>query len=77
AAAFDPRLEVPLRRCLAATFGRRRQTLLSNLRAVFPGGDGEARRVLDAAGIDGGLRAERLTPDDFVRLARHGFLRPE
>ncbi len=71
--AFDPRLEQPLRRCLAATFGRRRQTLLRNLRATLPGGEAEARHVLEKAGIDGGLRAETLTPEAFVRLAKHGF----
>lgn len=73
ASSFDSRLEQPLRRCLAAAFGRRRQTLFRNLRAVLPGGESEARRVLDDTGIDGGLRAEKLTPEEFVRLARYGF----
>ena len=62
--------EAPLRAVLRASFARRRQTLLRNLRSVVPGGEAQAREVLSGAGIDGGLRAEAVPPDGFVALAR-------
>lgn len=64
----DATLERSLRTCLAACFRHRRRTLLSNLRAHL-GGDAPARRLLAACGIDGGLRAEALPPEAFLRMA--------
>jgi 16S rRNA (adenine1518-N6/adenine1519-N6)-dimethyltransferase len=57
-----------LRTVLAGCFARRRRTLRNNLRAVF-GDEQRVARVLAAAGIDGGLRAEAVPPDGFLRLA--------
>lgn len=57
-----------VRTVLAACFARRRRTLRNNLRAVF-GEEHRAERLLAAAGIDGGLRAEALPPEGFLRLA--------
>jgi 16S rRNA (adenine1518-N6/adenine1519-N6)-dimethyltransferase len=70
-ADFDERAERSLRAVLGAVFARRRQTLLKNLRAALPGGDREARELLDRCGIDPGVRAETLTEEEFRSLARH------
>lgn len=51
-------------RVVAAAFNQRRKTLTNALRGVL---DAEAMRAAD---IDPGIRAERLTPADFARLAR-------
>jgi 16S rRNA (adenine1518-N6/adenine1519-N6)-dimethyltransferase len=63
-------IEAPLREVLHAAFGRRRQTILRNLRDALPGGDEQAGALLHAAGIDGRLRAEAVGPEAFVALAR-------
>lgn len=52
-----------------AAFGQRRKTLRAALSARFGSGP-QAERVLRTAGIDPGLRAERLGVDQFVALAR-------
>jgi 16S rRNA (adenine1518-N6/adenine1519-N6)-dimethyltransferase len=62
-------IEEPLMRCLAASFGRRRQTLRNNLRAAV-GETSRTEALLEAAELDGSLRAEALPPDAYVRLAR-------
>ncbi len=64
---LDGALEPALRRVLRAAFARRRGTLRVNLRAAL--GETAAASLCSAAGIDDGLRAERLSPDAFVRLA--------
>jgi 16S rRNA (adenine1518-N6/adenine1519-N6)-dimethyltransferase len=69
APGFGPAEEEALRACLRSCFAHRRQTLSRNLRAALPGREKEARSLLDAAGIDGGLRAEAVPPDGFRRLA--------
>lgn len=51
-----------------AAFAQRRKTLRSAL-ASWAGGPAESERRLRAAGIDPQLRGERLSVDDFVRLA--------
>jgi 16S rRNA (adenine1518-N6/adenine1519-N6)-dimethyltransferase len=53
-----------------AAFGQRRKSLRAAL-AGWAGGTGPAETALRAAGIDPGARAERLTVDDFARLAAH------
>ncbi len=60
----------PLREVLRAAFAHRRQTLQKNLRAALPGGEAAAAALLRSCGLDGGLRAERLTPEEFMALAR-------
>jgi 16S rRNA (adenine1518-N6/adenine1519-N6)-dimethyltransferase len=61
-------LEEKLRCCLAASFARRRRTLRNNLRKAL--GRAAAEEVLEAAKIEGSLRAEALPQEGFVRLAR-------
>ena len=68
---FDPRpdaADVPvktLERVTAAAFGQRRKMLRSSLKSL-----GEAEALLDAAGIAGNERAERVGVDGFIALAR-------
>lgn len=50
-------------RVVTAAFGQRRKTLTNALRGVLDADN------IRAAGIDPGLRAERLAPADFARLA--------
>ncbi len=68
--AADPEQEDldRLRSCLGACFARRRKTLRNNLRAVL-GSDPLTDRLLQDSGIDGKLRAESLTREQFVRLS--------
>ena len=68
-AELSPEGEAALRACLAACFARRRQTLLNNLRAALSGRENQARALLEAAAIDGCLRAEAIPPEGFRRLA--------
>jgi 16S rRNA (adenine1518-N6/adenine1519-N6)-dimethyltransferase len=62
-------IEPRLRSCLAGCFAHRRQTLRNNLRAAL-GDAARADALLGSAGLDGALRAEALSPEQFVRLAR-------
>ena len=67
---LDPKPEtgVPLKaleRVTAAAFGQRRKMLRSSLKALTA----EPEALLAAAAIDPTQRAERLTIDDFIRLA--------
>jgi len=57
-----------LRACLEACFRQRRRTLRANLARTL-GSRERAERLLGAAGLDPGARAEQLAPDDFARLA--------
>jgi 16S rRNA (adenine1518-N6/adenine1519-N6)-dimethyltransferase len=52
-------------RLAAAAFGQRRKMIRRSLVGIMPHVDELARRV----GIDPQMRAEQLTPDDFLRLA--------
>lgn len=68
-------LEGPLMRILAASFARRRRTILGNLRLagdLAGGGDADAaaRALLERAGIDPTSRAETVPAASFVELAR-------
>ena len=54
-----------------AAFAQRRKTLRSTLAAVY-GSPTDAEAALRAAGIDPGLRGEKLAVDDFIRLAQAG-----
>jgi 16S rRNA (adenine1518-N6/adenine1519-N6)-dimethyltransferase len=60
--------EQRLRTVLAVCFARRRRTLRNNLRSRF-GDEAHVDRLLAGAGIDGGLRAEAVSPTAFRRLA--------
>jgi 16S rRNA (adenine1518-N6/adenine1519-N6)-dimethyltransferase len=62
------RREPALRACLRACFAHRRRTLRNNLRAAL-GDATTAAQLLERAGIDGDLRAERIPPDGYLRLA--------
>jgi len=59
--------ERSLRACLAVCFGRRRQMLRNNLRAAL--GPEATQALLQAADLDGSLRAEAITLEEFRRLA--------
>lgn len=59
-----------------AAFASRRKTILNSMRAYFSGRAGEGRAVadelpalLERAGIDPSIRGERLTMEDYLRLA--------
>ena len=56
-----------------AAFAQRRKTLRSTLSGIY-GSAAAAEEALRAAGIDPGLRGEKLTVADFIRLgeAQHG-----
>jgi len=66
---LDEVTEARLRATLSSAFARRRRTILGNLRAALPGGEAEARRVLEATGIDGGARPEAVSPASYLALA--------
>jgi 16S rRNA (adenine1518-N6/adenine1519-N6)-dimethyltransferase len=70
AGALPEALIAPLRAVLRAAFAHRRQTLSKNFRGALAGGEAAARSLLQTAGIDGALRAERIEPDGFLALAR-------
>jgi 16S rRNA (adenine1518-N6/adenine1519-N6)-dimethyltransferase len=66
--AADPALLRDTAKVADAAFAQRRKTLRNNLRAAF--GDARAAEsALAAAGIDGGMRAEALAPEGYLRLA--------
>ena len=66
-----PANEIPfLRRVVRTAFGQRRKILVNSLSPAAAGGREEADRVLQGLGIDGHRRAETLSLDEFVRLAR-------
>ena len=71
----DPKVDRTLRASVFplvdAAFAQRRKTLRSTLAGVY-GSPVAAEQALVAAGIDPGLRGEKLSVDDFVRLARSG-----
>ncbi|MDQ1128038.1 16S rRNA (adenine(1518)-N(6)/adenine(1519)-N(6))-dimethyltransferase RsmA [Microbacterium sp. SORGH_AS_0888] len=53
-----------------AAFGQRRKMLRQSLSGVLGGSAAAASDVLERAGVDPTERGERLTVDDFVRIAR-------
>jgi 16S rRNA (adenine1518-N6/adenine1519-N6)-dimethyltransferase len=54
--------------CIDAAFAQRRKTLRAAL-AGWAGSGAAAESVLRAAGIDPGLRGERLSVEDFAAIA--------
>jgi 16S rRNA (adenine1518-N6/adenine1519-N6)-dimethyltransferase len=65
----DARLVASAARVADAAFAQRRKTVRNSLRAVLGVSAGEIDTALDAAGIDGSLRAETLAPERFLDLA--------
>jgi len=71
-----PALRVPvadeshLTRVVQAAFARRRKTLANALAAGLAMAVEDARRAVAEAGVDPGRRAETLTIDEFVGIAR-------
>jgi 16S rRNA (adenine1518-N6/adenine1519-N6)-dimethyltransferase len=57
------------RAIVRASFNQRRKTLRNSLAQLIPDGN-DRERILQEAGIGPGQRAEELTPEDFIRLAR-------
>lgn len=60
-----------LERLTAAAFGQRRKMLRSSLKGMAG-----ALEALDALGIDSGRRAETVSVDEFVKLARYLTAKP-
>ena len=56
-------------RCVKAGFAQRRKTLLNSLSAGGGMDKDRVRKILEAAGIDPGRRAETLTVEEFGRIA--------
>lgn len=55
-----------------ASFSQRRKTLLNSLSSsgLFPDGKKQVLDVLERASISPGLRAEALSPEDFIKIAQ-------
>ncbi|MDT8285642.1 MAG: hypothetical protein RQ748_00910, partial [Elusimicrobiales bacterium] len=66
---LPPGLEAVFARAVKAAFMHRRKTVLNSLSAAFGGEKGQAAAALEKAGIDPSLRAQALSPSDFLRLA--------
>ena len=68
--ADDPALLRAAARIAEAAFAQRRKTVRNSLRAAL----GESQEAIEAAlvsaGIDGGVRAETISPEGFLDLAR-------
>ena len=61
-------------RCVKAGFAQRRKTLLNSLASAGGLDKEQVRKLLEAAGIDPGRRAETLTVEEFGRIA-DGFFK--
>lgn len=61
--------EKMLLRCVKAGFSQRRKTLLNSLSSAGGTDKDTVRRILEAADIDPGRRAETLTVEEFGRIA--------
>lgn len=69
AARFPEELREGTFAVVDAAFAQRRKTLRSAL-AAWAGSPAQAESILRIAGVDPALRGERLTIDDFVKIAR-------
>ena len=56
-------------RVAGAAFALRRKTMLNNLCATFRAERGRAQAWMEAAGLDGRIRGEKLTLEELARLA--------
>jgi 16S rRNA (adenine1518-N6/adenine1519-N6)-dimethyltransferase len=66
----EPAEEGVLRELVVGLFGQRRRQLVRGIRTVAGLGADDAKRVLEAAGVDPMARPETLGPEAFVRLLR-------
>ncbi len=68
--SWEPELLALAARIADAGFAQRRKTLRNSLRAASGLSDETVDAVLSESGIDGGLRAEALSPESYVEMAR-------
>jgi 16S rRNA (adenine1518-N6/adenine1519-N6)-dimethyltransferase len=66
---LDPDDEEFLFRLVTAGFAMRRKTLANNLMAAYHFSRGEAQSILSRAGLSGDIRGERLSLEEYMRLA--------
>ena len=64
-----PKDEQALFRVIKAAFAQRRKTVLNSLSSSLPLDKSAVSDILSTAGVDPAARAERLTLDDFIRIA--------
>ena len=64
-----PQDEAALFRVIKAAFAQRRKTVLNSLSSSLPLDKPATSAILSEAGVDPAARAERLTLDDFIRIA--------
>ena len=64
-----PKDEAALFRVIKAAFAQRRKTVLNSLSSSLPLDKSATSDILCVAGVDPAARAERLTLDDFIRIA--------
>lgn len=64
-----PKDDKALFRVIKAAFAQRRKTVLNSLASSLPLDKSAVSAILDSAGVDPAARAERLTLDDFIRIA--------
>ena len=64
-----PKDEQTLFRVIKAAFAQRRKTVLNSLSSSLPLDKSAVSAILSAAGVEPTARAERLTLDDFIRIA--------
>lgn len=64
-----PEDEAALFRVIKAAFAQRRKTVLNSLSSALPLDKSVTSDILSKAGVDQAARAERLTLDDFIRIA--------
>lgn len=69
AKAIELKDEKVFMRCIKAGFAQRRKTLLNSLASAGGMDKDKVKRILSAAGIDPGRRAETLTVEEFGRIA--------
>ncbi len=67
--AVELKDEKAFMRCVKAGFAQRRKTLLNSLASAGGLDKAKVKRILEAAGIDPGRRAETLTVEEFGRIA--------
>ncbi|CAK8716413.1 MAG: dimethyladenosine transferase [Candidatus Electronema aureum] len=67
---LDPFDQQMLKRIVSAAFGQRRKTLFNGLAAAALASKEELAACIAAAGLAPAVRAERLSLEDFVHLAR-------
>lgn len=64
-----PGPDLATRRLVRAGFAHRRKAMARSVDLTIPGSLGAVRDALEEAGIDPGIRAEALSPDQFAKLS--------